>query len=42
MFEMNVPYDKGEMKISLSEKILQVFWKENSLSTPPNFLRKNW
>lgn len=22
MFEMNVPYDKGEMKISLSEKNL--------------------
>ena len=42
MFEMNVPYDKGTMKISLPEKNLAGVLGENRANIPPNFLKKNW
>jgi hypothetical protein len=42
MFEMNVPYDKGTMKISLPEKNLAGVLEGNRANIPPNFLKKNW
>lgn len=42
MFEMNVPYDKGEMKISLPEKNLAGVLEGKQSEYTTNFLRKNW